>query len=709
MGKRIVKIKGKYYDTQTRNKSFLKVASDLKKVGISNYYFMLEIKDISLINVDPFACDEKTGKTTLTKDQISRIMIECAKNPWYYLREICRIPESGVKNGVPYRANRGNIAQTWCILHGYDSWLCLPRQQGKTISALAIQTWAYSFGTTNSNFIFVNKDGENAKENLRRVSAQIDLLPEYLRFESVMDEEGKITKATKNATRLHHPITNNSITVKAKATSRSAALSLARGLTAPILHFDEPEFTHEIKTIVENSVSTYKTAAENSKKNHTLYARIFTCTPGDLDTSEGIDSQKLLENTRTWTEKMYDWDEEKRWDYIIANDSNHILYIEYNYHQIGKTEEWFRDIANEIGDSLTVRREILLQRLKGSSTSPYAREDIDYIIDVSKMPIDHVFLKEFYQMDIYEELQKNIPYIVGIDCSTGTVGDNNAITIINPYTVEPAAELECSYIGETMFESLIKELVQKYIPKAILCIERNSVGDGIIDHLMYSPIAANLYFDKARDLQEEKMKENETTESILKQQAKKKLFYGVYTNGKSRESMFAILSRHVNEFKDKFVSQNVIRDLSRLVKKPGSGKIEAGAGFHDDSIMSYLIGLYVYYHGDNLEAFGFNKGDTVLENPNGGLYRPDDIYTKGLDTGTANDIHDYMVKEQNKDNYEDELRRALMESQKDSMQLYSKNLVENDILDNTPDYMIDSYDDTSGTMDLSLFDQLNQF
>ena len=97
-----------------------------------------------------------------------------------------------------------------------------------------------------------------------------------------MDEDGKITKATKNATRLWHPVTHNSITVKAKATSRSTALSLARGLTAPILHFDEPEFTHEIKTIVENSVSTYKTAAEKSAANGTLYGRIFTCTPKQI-------------------------------------------------------------------------------------------------------------------------------------------------------------------------------------------------------------------------------------------------------------------------------------------------------------------------------------------------------------------------------------------------------------------------------------------
>lgn len=708
MASRIAKINGKYYDKKTNNKSFLKVATDLKKVGIKNYYFMLEIKDVSLVGIDPYAVDEKTGKTKLTKDQIKRIMIECSRNPWYYLREICRIPESGQKNGVPYRANRGNIAQTWCILHGYDSWLCLPRQQGKTISAIAIQAWAYSFGTSNSEFIFINKDGDNAKENLRRLKAQIDLLPEYLRFESYMDEDGKVTRAVKNATRMQHPITNNSIRVKPKATSYSAALNLARGLTAPILHFDEPEFTHEIKTIVENSVSTYRTAADNSKKNHTLYSRIFTCTPGDLDTPEGLDAQLLLEKTRKWTEQMYDWTDEQCIEYIEADESNHILYIEYDYHQLGKTEEWFRSIAAEIGNPLTTRREILLQRLKGSSTSPYPREDIDFIIDVSKKPIKTIMLKEYYQFDIYEELQKNVPYIVGVDCSTGTVGDNNAITVLNPYTCQPVAEFECSYIGETMYENIIKELVRKYIPKAIVCIERNSVGDGIIDHLMYSPIAQNLYFDKARDLQDDKMKEFETTESMLKHNAKKKTFYGVYTSGNSRETMFKILANHVSQYKENFVTQNIVRDLSRLVMKP-SGKIEAQTGFHDDSIMSYLIALYVYYHGNNLELFGFVRGDDVKVDPTKGLQRPDDIYSKNLSKDTANMIHATMEREQVKDDYEDLLRSALIESQKETAQLYSKNLVSSDVLENTPDYVIDDYEENTGSLDLGLFDQLNNF
>lgn len=100
--------------------------------------------------------------------------------------------------------------------------------------------WIYNFGTTNSEFIFVNKDGDNAKKNLERMRDQLELLPEYLQFASIYDEEtGARQKATKNATKIKHPINNNSVITKSKATSYDMALSLARGLTAPVLYLDK--------------------------------------------------------------------------------------------------------------------------------------------------------------------------------------------------------------------------------------------------------------------------------------------------------------------------------------------------------------------------------------------------------------------------------------------------------------------------------------
>ena len=74
---RIVRLKGKFYDMGTPNVSFRVVASTLRKLGIKNWYFMLEIKDYSLIKTDPHATDSKTGHTSLTKDQVQRVITEC--------------------------------------------------------------------------------------------------------------------------------------------------------------------------------------------------------------------------------------------------------------------------------------------------------------------------------------------------------------------------------------------------------------------------------------------------------------------------------------------------------------------------------------------------------------------------------------------------------------------------------------------------------
>ena len=51
---RIARIGDKLYDLGTMNKSFLQVAKDLQTVGIKNCYFLLEIYDYSLVNIEPF-------------------------------------------------------------------------------------------------------------------------------------------------------------------------------------------------------------------------------------------------------------------------------------------------------------------------------------------------------------------------------------------------------------------------------------------------------------------------------------------------------------------------------------------------------------------------------------------------------------------------------------------------------------------------------
>ena len=91
-----------------------------------------------------------------------------------------------------------------------------------------------------------------------------------------------------------------------------------------------------------------------------------------------------------WSEDFYDMEISEIKAILTADGKMGVTYIEYSYKQIGLTEAWFHNIAAKIGNPLTVRREILLQRLRGSNLSPYDRDDIDRIIDLAKRPIETI-------------------------------------------------------------------------------------------------------------------------------------------------------------------------------------------------------------------------------------------------------------------------------------------------------------------------------
>lgn len=234
------------YDTDTPNISFIQTAVDLKKLGIKNNMFFLKLYDPSLRGVDPHS-------PYLSNDQIIRIVNECIVNPWYFLREVARIPDQGNPKGVPYLLNRANLASTWCFLHGIDHYEVIPRQIGKTQSVIAIINWAYLLGTTDSEMMFINMMYEKAVENLTRLKDQRDLLPKYLQFKVSYDDEGNEIKGTDNVKTLKNASNNNSIVTKPSARSIEQAEKIGRGSTQPIQYYDEFEFINCVKTIMEAS------------------------------------------------------------------------------------------------------------------------------------------------------------------------------------------------------------------------------------------------------------------------------------------------------------------------------------------------------------------------------------------------------------------------------------------------------------------------
>lgn len=588
------------YDVDTKNLSFLQTAMDLKTLGIKNNLFFLALYNPDLRGVDPYS-------PFLTQDQIMAIIYECVINPWYFLREVARIPDQG-GTGIPYQLNRANLASTYCFINSIDHYLCIPRQIGKTQSTVAILNWAFHFGTTNAEFMFLNKTETDSINNLSRLKAQRDLLPPYLQAKFSYDENGKIIKEENNVKSFKNKATNNKVVVKGKAQSKEAADSIGRGLTQPIQFYDEFEFCPYIKTIMEAAGPAYVTASENSERNHAPHCRIITTTPGDLDSQPGQDAEKVLALTAKWSEEFYDWDIEDVKEYLQRNSENKIMYIEYQYKQLGKDETWFNKVCAALNnDKLKIRREIFLERMHGSENSPFEPADLAGLAERQGKVIEEFFLNKFYKFEVYTHLERNQVYLVGVDVSNGYGLDYTAITIFDPYTEKVVADFKSSVIGVTALYQLLVSLVRNMLPKAVLIIERNMNGEAVLDLLRNSPVYYNVYFDNAKDLVADGIDEATDAQGFLVQQAKRRQLYGVYTKGKSRDQMMGLLETYVVEKKDSIVSKNIINDIFKLVINR-RGKIEAASGEHDDCVMSFLVLLYVFHYGNNLQRFGFIKG-----------------------------------------------------------------------------------------------------
>jgi hypothetical protein len=233
------------------------------------------------------------------------------------------------------------------------------------------------------------------------------------------------------------------------------------------------------------------------------------------------------------------------------------------------------------------------------------------------------------------------------------------------------------------------------------------VGDGIIDHLLNSRIAPNLYYDRAKDLMGDNMRKSESVESLLKKEAGIKTYYGVYTDSQSREDMFAILAMRINEYPDKFITNNIITDISNLVRTRSS-KIAAAPGAHDDSIMSLLTAYEVRYRGNNLPQFGIFLGVDEKDLKNDGMIKGSDeidplmVNEKALREAK----HLENLKKKTVD-YDKMMQEAARISQNETYKMKQAGLIENSIYDNTPDEVIEDIMEGQGSIDMRLFDELN--
>lgn len=600
----IKKRKKEIYDWKTTNKSFLTVYQELYNMGIKHNKFFLRIFDEDLCGLDIY-------NSYMPIQLQLKVILECIINPWYWLREVCRIPQDGTSiksgGGVQYILDRNNLACWYLMLNGISFYQSKPRQCGKTQNALAIQNYAYHFGTSSATFLFFNKDQALAKTNLYRFKTQRDLLPEWMQMRTVVDENGKVDKGIENITSMRNPVTNNTIKVMPAATSRDSAMRLGRGETAAWHHMDEVDFIKFSHDIMDAAGFSYTTASEASRNNGGLACRIFTSTPGDSNTKEGKEANEWISKMIHWEDKFFDEPISKIKKKINAPKVIPIVFVEHTWQELGKTMEWYeKQCAIAEFKEEVILREIDLKRIPGVGLSPFTRKQIMYMNRHMKEPLYKDDISNLLcPFLIYEELHKEIPYIIVGDPADGLSGDNYAVSVINPCTSGIAAEMKTPFISQPDIADMIIKFMDKYCPKSLIVIENNK-GRETINCIEKSKYVQNLYYDIDK-LNSAKI-DNKDEYGALRRNALYRRAWGISTSLSTRPRYFSILHEIVEKDIDLIYSKYIVDDVLGLVRKPGSGRIEAGDGSHDDNIMSYLIGLYVLRNATNLDQWGIYYG-----------------------------------------------------------------------------------------------------
>ena len=626
-----------YLEMESSNSSFIEMHHYLKAKGIKNNAFMLLLYDPSLAGVDIY-------DPNLTFDTKRRILLETSRNPWFFFRNI-RMPVQGSGgHGVRFKLHRGNMAMLFMMMLNFNIYAVLPRQRGKTTTVALWYLYCFNYYTSNSEFMLLNLNHDRSKANLAEIKKYREALPAYMRMDSpVSDFTGKKLKVPNSAEVLQHPSNKNRIKTLPSAKNKQLANTLGRGCTQPLQWYDEFGWIVHNQLIYESATPAFDMASQNAKINGAPYGITFTTTPGDMTTIEGMYAFAVRNNSLKFDEQFYDFTPEELHAAVDSNDSSIFVYIEFSYQQLGESEEYFKRQVRQLQKNWpAIRREVLLEWSNVNDNNPFGKEDLDIIQQYCRAPIRTVLFGQYrqYQMLIYKDMDLRDGQIIGVDVSGGFRRDSSAITIINAKTTEVMATFNCNYISVDDLANVIYELVTKYLPNALVVIEKNGVGIGLVSRLVKSSIKKNLYYSIKEHVTEER-----TNGVTLMQQKAKVKVYGVDNSKEVRARMIEILFSRVQYHKDKFISQILHDEMAGLTYKQSGGnyRVDHSPTTHDDQIMSYLLTLLVWYDEPMLvERFNIHRGELrtdddveeqvgALENLYGDGYEIIDIQKNEID------------------------------------------------------------------------------
>ena len=582
---------------ETKNESFIRLAEIYYKLGVKNNAFHLALLQPELKNINPFDND-------LSLDIKAKLVYECKHNPWYFFREVLRVPVPGSINPIMYKANRGNIALYWLFFNHVMTIIVILRQTGKTVGLMSLVTYLLNFGSTNTFINLLTKSEGLKAETLSKVKHLFDELPEFLDFSTKKDifnsDEVKLYKL------------NNVFKGNLSSSSPKQAEKVGRGFTSPINLIDEAAFIDNIAIAMGAMLMSGNAAREFARENNQHYGTILATTAGNTDDRDGNYVYNLTNAATVWDEHFLDCENEKELNEFILKNSNAsgnqakrpIVNITLSYRQLGYDDEWLqRRLEENISTPENIGRDIFNQWLSGSNLSPIPKQYLDILREnIIEEPRSEFYAPYNYLLKWYlseEEIEYRInngnAFIIGIDTSDAVGRDDIAFIMRDHTTGEVLCVATFNEINLISLADFFVSFLLKYT-NSIMIIERRSSAATIIDYIIQKLLMHEINpFTRLYN-------------TIFQNKDEYKKYLGFVTSGSgitSRSELYSTTLINMLKYTAHTTyDQKLTTQISSLVIR--NNRIDHPEGGNDDLVISSLLSYWLLINGKNLNLYGIN-------------------------------------------------------------------------------------------------------
>lgn len=600
----------------TKAQTFIDLAKVYKAMGLENHLFHLALIDQSLADIDPYDED-------LTQEQMLAISIECKINPWYFFREVARIPAGSGADAAPLQANRANIAAFWCFFNHATIFIIQPRQTGKSISIDELITYLMNIRCKNTDINLLSKDETLRQNNIKRLKNIEAELPIYLKQRTKGD--------VNNTEALSIQKLGNRFLTHVPQASPKAANNMGRGLTSPITIVDEAPFQPNIGIAIPAAFAAGTDARNRAASAGEPYGNIFTTTAGKKDDRDGAFIYNILQNSFVFTEKLFDCKDEKAFVKMVCTNSGFadIPYINltFDHLQLGKDNAWLRRaIQNTPGITAEMAdRDFFNRWTAGSQSSPLTVELLEKIrasqqeakyIEISK--INSYVTRWYVPQSQIESRMKNGWYVMSLDTSDASGGDDISLTMQDSRTGEIIATGTYNETNIITFSEWIASWFSRF-SNFVAIIERRSTGSSIIDNLLLilpslgiDPFK-RLYNRVVQEADEEPQRFREVCLTSMGRRnpeiyVKYKKAFGFATSGgglTSRSDLYSSTLQAAASLVGHLIRDaKIVDQLTGLVIK--NNRVDHVDGGHDDTVITWLLSNWLLTKGKGLAHYGLD-------------------------------------------------------------------------------------------------------